>query len=192
MPELETQKQLAPEENQPGEPPLTAKKKRAMLEYMGIMFAVAFLFVAISLFIKLLDVQGELDNATAGARENIERLQQNLDEEKAKNDTLQGELDDASNALTEAQDALQQANTSASEAAAKRDEVQTQFEQASQQVVDLGRELQAAELLRLAQEAYYAKDGALFAQRMKELEPFADALSESGAQRYAELQKEEV
>ena len=88
------------------EAPLTAKKKRALLEYMGIMFAVAFLFVAISLGIKVNAMQDDLEAANRGARENIAAVQQMLDEETAKNQTLQSEADEAAEALSKAQAAL--------------------------------------------------------------------------------------
>ena len=49
MPELKQPQEAAKTTT---EQPLTTKKKRAMLEYMAIMFAAAFLLVAISLLIK--------------------------------------------------------------------------------------------------------------------------------------------
>lgn len=39
-----------------------------MLEYMAIMFAAAFLLVAISLLIKVIDMKGEMEAANTGAR----------------------------------------------------------------------------------------------------------------------------
>lgn len=67
---------------------LTPKKKRAMLEYMGIMFAVAFLLVAVSLFVKLNSVQHDLDAANSGARANIEAMEAQLESVSAENDAL--------------------------------------------------------------------------------------------------------
>ena len=65
------------------EQPLTTKKKRAMLEYMAIMFAAAFLLVAVSLLIKVIDMKGEMEAANTGARENIALLQKDLDAARA-------------------------------------------------------------------------------------------------------------
>ena len=47
--------------------PLTAKKKRALLEYLAILCAGAFLIVALSLGIKLAAVQNDLEAADLGA-----------------------------------------------------------------------------------------------------------------------------
>ena len=54
-----------------------------MLEYMAIMFAAAFLLVAISLLIKVIDMKGEMEAANTGARENIALLQKDLDAARA-------------------------------------------------------------------------------------------------------------
>ena len=54
MPETEKKEQT------PAEEQLSPKKKRAMLEYMGIMFAVAFLLVAVSLIVKMHFMQDDL------------------------------------------------------------------------------------------------------------------------------------
>ena len=66
MPELKQPQEAAEKTT---EQPLTTKKKRAMLEYMAIMFAAAFLLVAISLLIKVIDMKGEMEAANTGARE---------------------------------------------------------------------------------------------------------------------------
>lgn len=57
------------------EEPLTPRKKRAMVEYMGILFAAAFLLVAISLVVKVHYMQDNFDTASQGASENIEAIQ---------------------------------------------------------------------------------------------------------------------
>ena len=80
MPELKQPQEAAETTT---EQPLTTKKKRAMLEYMAIMFAAAFLLVAISLLIKVIDMKGEMEAANTGARENIALLQKELDAARA-------------------------------------------------------------------------------------------------------------
>ena len=67
---------------------LTPKKKRAMLEYMGIMFAVAFLLVAVSLFVKLNSMQNDLDAANLGASSSIESMEAQLESMGQENDAL--------------------------------------------------------------------------------------------------------
>ena len=92
MPELKQPQEAAEKTT---EQPLTTKKKRAMLEYMAIMFAAAFLLVAISLLIKVIDMKGEMEAANTGARENIALLQKDLDAARAESAELQTKLDEA-------------------------------------------------------------------------------------------------
>lgn len=77
------------------EEPLTPKKKRAMLEYLAIMFAVAFLFVAISLLVKVSAMQDDLDAANTGASLNISALEEQVESISAENTELQTALDQA-------------------------------------------------------------------------------------------------
>ena len=73
MPETEKKEQT------PAEEQLSPKKKRAMLEYMGIMFAVAFLLVAVSLIVKMHFMQDDLEAANYGASENIAAMESRLE-----------------------------------------------------------------------------------------------------------------
>lgn len=66
-------------EQTPAEEQLSPKKKRAMLEYMGIMFAVAFLLVAVSLIVKMHFMQDDLEAANYGASENIAAMESLLE-----------------------------------------------------------------------------------------------------------------
>ena len=77
------------------EEPLTPKKKRAMLEYLAIMFAVAFLFVAISLLVKVSAMQDDLDAANTGASLNISALEEQVESIGAENTELQTALGQA-------------------------------------------------------------------------------------------------
>lgn len=78
---------------QPKEEPLTPKKKRAMLEYLAIMFAVAFLLVAVSLLVKVGAMQDDLDAANTGASLNISALEAQVESIGAENAELQAALD---------------------------------------------------------------------------------------------------
>lgn len=78
---------------QPKEEPLTPKKKRAMLEYLAIMFAVAFLLVAVSLLVKVGAMQDDLDAANTGASLNISALEAQVESIGAENAELQTALD---------------------------------------------------------------------------------------------------
>ena len=118
MPELKQPQEAAETTT---EQPLTTKKKRAMLEYMAIMFAAAFLLVAISLLIKVIDMKGEMEAANTGARENIALLQKDLDAARAESAELQTKLDEANAASSEAADKLSEAETRLSEAEKAKD-----------------------------------------------------------------------
>lgn len=118
MPELKQPQEAAEKTT---EQPLTTKKKRAMLEYMAIMFAAAFLLVAISLLIKVIDMKGEMEAANTGARENIALLQKDLDAARVESAELQTKLDEANAASSEAADKLSDAETRLSEAERPRD-----------------------------------------------------------------------
>ena len=109
MPELKQPQEAAEKTT---EQPLTTKKKRAMLEYMAIMFAAAFLLVAISLLIKVIDMKGEMEAANTGARENIALLQKDLDAAQKENDTLSRRAQ-ANELLVSAQAALEQGDYAA-------------------------------------------------------------------------------
>ena len=79
--------------SQTEELPLSPKKKRALLEYLGIMFAVAFLLVALSLLVKVHTMQNDLDAASNGARENIAAMEDQLETARSENEQLHSELD---------------------------------------------------------------------------------------------------
>ncbi len=135
------------EKNGQEEQPLTPKKKKAMLEYMAVMFAVAFLLVAVSLLVRMHTMKNDFDAANDGAHENILSMEKQLEEARAENSSMQEELD-------------------ASE-----------------------RTAHALELLALAQKAQADGDRTAFRDSMAELEEYADALPESVAEIYRELQK---
>ncbi len=170
----------------PQEPaPLTNKKKKALLEYLGIMFAGAFLVVAISLGIKLIVLQEDLDAANAGARENISRLQSSLDAEKATTAQLQEELD---RLTAEAETAAQEASAAVESAKQAEAAAQTAEEEAKQQVTELERHAEATQHLLLAQTAYLEGKDSEFQLHMQALESLEGALSIESVAIYQELQ----
>ena len=158
--------------------PLTAKKKRALLEYLAVLCAGAFLIVALSLGIKLIAVQNDMEAADLGARENIAALQDNLDRETAKSKALQEELSSAQSTAELAQNALKEAKSEAD--AAKL--AQSELAQAQ-------RRADATELLLQAHTAFSEGNWQVFAARMRELSACAGDLSDSAAQQYAALKQ---
>ena len=184
MPELK-QPQEAAETTM--EQPLTTKKKRAMLEYMAIMFAAAFLLVAISLLIKVIDMKGEMEAANTGARENIALLQKDLDAARAESAELQTKLDEANTASSEAADKLSDAETRLSEAEKARETLEKTLESAQKENDTLSRRAQANELLVSAQAALEQGDYAALRSHLEALGAYADALKDDGAALYETL-----
>lgn len=181
MPELKQPQEAAEKTT---EQPLTTKKKRAMLEYMAIMFAAAFLLVAISLLIKVIDMKGEMEAANTGARENIALLQKDLDAARAGSAELQTKLDEANTASSEAADKLSDAETRLSEAEKARETLEKTLESAQKENDTLSRRAQANELLVSAQAALEQGDYAALRSHLEALGAYADALKDDGAALY--------
>lgn len=184
MPELKQPQEAAEKTT---EQPLTTKKKRAMLEYMAIMFVAAFLLVAISLLIKVIDMKGEMEAANTGARENIALLQKDLDAARAESAELQTKLDEANAASSEAADKLSEAETRLSEAEKARETLEKTLESAQKENDTLSRRAQANELLVSAQAALEQGDYAALRSHLEALEAYADALKDDGAALYETL-----
>lgn len=184
MPELKQPQEAAEKTT---EQPLTTKKKRAMLEYMAIMFAAAFLLVAVSLLIKVIDMKGEMEAANTGARENIALLQKDLDAARAESAKLQTQLDEANAASSEAADKLSDAETRLSEAEKARETLEKTLESAQKENDTLSRRAQANELLVSAQAALEQGDYAALRSHLTALEAYADALKDDGAALYETL-----
>lgn len=184
MPELKQPQEAAEKTT---EQPLTTKKKRAMLEYMAIMFAAAFLLVAISLLIKVIDMKGEMEAANTGARENIALLQKDLDAARAESAELQTKLDEANTVSSEAADKLSDAETRLSEAEKARETLEKTLESAQKENDTLSRRAQANELLVSAQAALEQGDYAALRSHLEALGAYADALKDDGAALYETL-----
>lgn len=184
MPELKQPQEAAEKTT---EQPLTTKKKRAMLEYMAIMFAAAFLLVAVSLLIKVIDMKGEMEAANTGARENIALLQKDLDAARAESAELQTKLDEANAASSEAADKLSEAETRLSEAEKSRETLEKTLDAAQKENDTLSRRAQANELLVSAQAALEQGDYAALRSHLEALGAYADALKDDGAALYETL-----
>jgi len=184
MPELKQPQEAAEKTT---EQPLTTKKKRAMLEYMAIMFAAAFLLVAVSLLIKVIDMKGEMEAANTGARENIALLQKDLDAARAESAELQTKLNEANAASSEAADKLSEAETRLSEAEKSRETLEKTLDAAQKENDTLSRRAQANELLVSAQAALEQGDYAALRSHLEALEAYADALKDDGAALYETL-----
>lgn len=177
------EKENKPQQNTQESAALSAKKKRALLEYLAILCAGAFLIVALSLGIKLVSVQNDMEAADKGARENIAALQDNLDKEAAKNKALSEDLATAKSAAELAQSALQEANSSLD--SLKEENAALKEKADAAQTAE--RRAEATELLLQAHTALYEGSWTEFAEKMRALEACADALSQDAAKQYEAL-----
>lgn len=159
---------------------ITAKKKRALLEYLAILCAGAFLIVALSLGIKLAAVQNDLEAADLGARENIAVLQDNLAQEQSKVKALEEELSSAKASAELAQDALKEAQ-SENAALTSANEALEAEKKAAQARAD------ATQLLLEVYMAYQNGNSAEFREKMQELSACANVLDESVRAQYEAL-----
>lgn len=159
---------------------ITAKKKRALLEYLAILCAGAFLIVALSLGIKLAAVQNDLEAADLGARENIAVLQDNLAQEQSKVKALEEELSSAKTSAELAQDALKEAQNENAALTSAKEALEAE-KKAAQARAD------ATQLLLEAYTAYQSGNSAEFREKMQELSTCASALDESVRAQYEAL-----
>ena len=85
---------------------LDETKKNALLRYLGIMFAVAFLFVLMSMIGELRDRQATitvLDNSSTSAMQKAEQLQDDNRQLATDNAYLQGRIEELEKQLSEAE-----------------------------------------------------------------------------------------
>ena len=94
------------------EPQVSSAKRTALLRYMAILFAVAFLLVLLSYLIQVFNSQdtiSQLNATSASALQNAERLQDTNRELSEKNQELQSALTDARAATQEYQESVSSA-----------------------------------------------------------------------------------
>ena len=172
------------------EAPLTPAKKRALIEYMGILFAAAFLLVAVSLFLKMDAMQDDFNVANQGARENIKLMESRLTAAEAENDALTADLEVANAENGTLTDALEAANIENESLTAALETAVSEKDALTNELASADRAVAATELLVQAYQALEAGDTEAFARHMAALESCADALSPEMQDIYAALLEE--
>ena len=167
----------------PGEqrPPISDKKRNALLRYMAVLFGVAFLLVLLSFLIQLRDSRetiSDLHQSNTSALQNAVRLQEENqvlatanEELTAQVETYRSDLDDA----REAQDRLSEEKAA----------LEQQLAEAQQ--TDTDRQ-SAYDLLLQAQQTAAAGDLETLAAQLSELAPLETLLSEEAYAQYEILQ----
>ncbi|MBR3077391.1 MAG: hypothetical protein IKH07_05665 [Oscillospiraceae bacterium] len=193
VPEQEEQKKPAAQPQQ-----LSPRRRTALVTYLAILFAAAFLFVAIVMVLetkKLKTINEELQSSSqktsASLTNNINALQQENQSLSAENEKLQsriGELVESAALQDEALAELQQQlNTAAKEQADMEQqigELQQRLEEARQNTQDAVR---VSELLHQLMAADEDGDMEKVRELLDEIEPLADLLSETERDIYEEL-----
>lgn len=162
-------------------PPISDKKRNALLRYMAVLFGVAFLLVLLSFLIQMRDSRetiSDLHQSNTSALQNAVRLQEENqvlatanEELTARVEAYQSDLDDA----REAQDRLSEEKAA----------LEQQLAEAQQ--TDTDRQ-SAYDLLLQAQQTAAAGDLETLAAQLSELAPLETLLSEEAYAQYEILQ----
>lgn len=162
-------------------PPISDKKRNALLRYMAVLFGVAFLLVLLSFLIQMRDSRetiSDLHQSNTSALQNAVRLQEENqtlaaanEELTAQVETYRSDLDDA----REAQDRLSEEKAA----------LEQQLAEAQQ--TDTDRQ-SAYDLLLQAQQTAAAGDLETLAAQLSELAPLETLLSEEAYAQYEILQ----
>lgn len=180
------------EEKQQG---LSEKRKAALLRYMAILFAMAFLLVAASLIMQMHDSRttiSELNATSSSALSNAEQLQEQNRELQEKTQALTDEKDAL---LTKLDDLEQAAKTAEAEAEEKASVSEQTLRDAQQEISDLKKEAartaEAYEALLSAKSCRIKEGNVTYAKAMETLKEYKDYLSEQGLAEYEALLKNE-
>ena len=170
---------------EPAQPPapLSDARKAALLRYMAILFAVAFVLVLLSLILQTHSSKStisELSAASTSALDNAVKLQEQnrtLQEEKQQ---LQDELDELQKKLDE-ETALNEQLLAAS---------QDEEKDAKQELRDKEQELMAYEALLTAMNCDTREGNVTFSRAMETVARYVDCLSEEALAEYEKLQEQ--
>ncbi len=155
--------------------PVSSEKRTALLRYLAILFAVAFLLVLLSYLIQGFHSQSTIDKlniTSASALQNAERLQEDNRELTQENNDLNDELDNARAAILEYQESAK------AESKAAADEARQSAAKAVQKAYDL---------LLIANNAANKEE---MTQALEALKQEKEYLSEQGRKLYEQLLNE--
>ena len=137
-----------PAEQNPAQPPdkspMEEGRKNALLRYIAILFAVAFLFVLLSLMMQMRDSRAtisELNAASASALKNAEKLQSDNEELRTENAQLQEQLELLQEEKEQLEQALEEAEAAKGDAALEAEirtaqQTQTKIRQAYEYLLE--------------------------------------------------------
>lgn len=169
---------------------LDDKKKTALLRYIAILFAIAFLFVLFSMLQQTRDNQAkisELNQSSASALQKAEQLQTTNRELQEENTVLRSEVEELTAQVDALQEQLEQQSEVDEDTANIMQQLQKEAETAK------GKTQEAYELLlqAIALETPGSQEGNVaFSKVMDNLENLKDYLGEAGLAEYNRLTEE--
>ena len=183
--------------SQPPEPekaPLSDKKKRALLNYMSILFCAAFILVLLSFLIQLRDSNStisQLSQTSTNAMTNAQRLQE-------ENSTLITEADEMKKQITSLEEERGALQDQVASLEAERDDLQSQLDEQQQaQEEELSELKTQLEEAQQSAEAYQLLAELLNTESLEEqkalltkLEPLKSVLDSSSQKIYEEILQE--
>lgn len=133
-----------PEPAAPEKSPMEEGRKNALLRYIAILFAVAFLFVLLSLMMQMRDSRAtisELNAASASALKNAEKLQSDNEELRTENAELNEQLEVLQEEKEQLEQALEEAEAAKGDAALEAEirtaqQTQTKIRQAYEYLLE--------------------------------------------------------
>ena len=152
---------------------LSEKRKRALINYMAILFAVAFLLVALSLAIQYRDSQATISQLGANARTAMEKAETLQDE----NQHLTQELESAQNALTQKTQEMADVQNAMSDLENANEELRGSNAELSKEKMDALNTAAAYQYLARAQAAQAAEDFSTLRVAMDKLATLSKYLS---------------
>ena len=182
---MDEEKKNVPNEQPPA--PLSDARKAALLRYMAILFAVAFLLVLLSLILQTHSSKStisELSAASTSALDNAVKLQEQnraLQEEKQ---TLEDQIAEVQQKLDE-QTALNEQLLQASE-----DEEKAENSELKEREQELSHTRLAYEALLTAMSCETHEGNVTFSRAMETVERYKDCLSENALAEYEKLQEQ--
>ena len=183
---MDEEKKNIPAGQQPPAP-LSDARKAALLRYMAILFAVAFLLVLLSLILQTHSSKStisELSAASTSALDNAVKLQE-------QNRTLQEEKLELESQLEETQKKLDE-QTSLNEQLlqASQDEESADQKELREKALELEHTRQAYDALLTALSCDTHEGNVTFSRAMETLERYKDCLSEDALAEYEKLQEQ--
>ena len=182
--------------SQPPEPekaPLSDKKKRALLNYMCILFCAAFILVLLSFLIQLRDSNStitQLSQTSTNAMTNAQRLQE-------ENSTLITEADEMKKQITSLEEERGALQDQVASLEAERDDLQSQLDEQQAQEEEFSELKTQLEEAQQSAEAYQLLAELLNTESLEEqkalltkLEPLKSVLDSSSQKIYEEILQE--